>query len=138
VSFFVPGSSTAALTNGFGAVFTDVDLANTTSLTFFDSANSSLGTFFVPVGTIADGSLSFLGVDFGSDVIARVRITSGNTPLGSIEGAGVDLVVLDDFIYGEPVAAVAEPSTWAMMILGFIGVGFMAYRRKSKPALMAA
>ena len=34
-------------------------------------------------------------------------------------------------------AAVPEPSTWAMMILGFMGVGFMAYRRKSKPALMA-
>ena len=34
---------------------------------------------------------------------------------------------------------VPEPSTWAMMILGFGGVGFMAYRRKSKkPALMAA
>ena len=36
------------------------------------------------------------------------------------------------------VSAVPEPSTWAMMILGFAGVGFMAYRRKSKPALMAA
>jgi hypothetical protein len=35
-------------------------------------------------------------------------------------------------------AAVPEPSTWAMMILGFAGVGFLAYRRKSKPALMAA
>jgi hypothetical protein len=33
---------------------------------------------------------------------------------------------------------VPEPSTWAMMILGFAGVGFVAYRRKSKPALMAA
>jgi len=36
------------------------------------------------------------------------------------------------------VSAVPEPSTWAMMIFGFAGVGFMAYRRKSKPALMAA
>jgi hypothetical protein len=35
-------------------------------------------------------------------------------------------------------AAVPEPSTWAMMILGFAGLGFMAHRRKSKPALMAA
>jgi len=34
-------------------------------------------------------------------------------------------------------AAVPEPSTWAMMILGFAGIGFMAYRRKFKPALMA-
>jgi hypothetical protein len=36
------------------------------------------------------------------------------------------------------VAAVPEPSTWATMLLGFAGVGFMAYRKKSKPALMAA
>jgi hypothetical protein len=33
--------------------------------------------------------------------------------------------------------SVPEPSTWAMLLLGFAGIGFMAYRRKSKPALMA-
>ena len=27
---------------------------------------------------------------------------------------------------------VPEPSTWAMMILGFAGIGFMAYRRKTR------
>jgi hypothetical protein len=36
------------------------------------------------------------------------------------------------------VSPVPEPSTWAMMILGFCGLGFMAYRQKNKPALMAA
>ncbi len=41
-----------------------------------------------------------------------------------------------DFLAGP--GAVPEPSTWAMMLLGFTGIGFMAYRRKSKPALMAA
>ncbi len=35
------------------------------------------------------------------------------------------------------VAAVPEISTWAMMLLGFAGVGFMACRRKAKPALIA-
>jgi hypothetical protein len=33
---------------------------------------------------------------------------------------------------GGVVAAVPEASTWAMMILGFAGVGFLAYRRKDK------
>jgi hypothetical protein len=33
---------------------------------------------------------------------------------------------------------VPEPSTWALMMLGFAGIGFMAYRRNSKPALSAA
>ena len=36
------------------------------------------------------------------------------------------------------VDGVPEPSTWAMLLLGFAGVGFMAYRRKSKSVLMAA
>jgi hypothetical protein len=31
-----------------------------------------------------------------------------------------------------PVNAIPEPSTWAMMILGFPGVGFTAYRRRNK------
>jgi hypothetical protein len=30
------------------------------------------------------------------------------------------------------ISAVPEPSTWAMMILGFFGIGFMAYRRKNR------
>ena len=30
------------------------------------------------------------------------------------------------------ITAVPEPSTWAMMILGFAGVGFLAYRRRSQ------
>lgn len=36
------------------------------------------------------------------------------------------------------VSAVPEPSTWAMLILGFLGLGFLAYRRQSKAALQAA
>jgi hypothetical protein len=36
------------------------------------------------------------------------------------------------------VGSVPEPSTWAMMILGFFGVGFMAYRRKSQTSLRFA
>jgi hypothetical protein len=34
-------------------------------------------------------------------------------------------------------SAVPEPSTWAMMILGFAGVGFMTYRRRKNAALAA-
>jgi hypothetical protein len=36
------------------------------------------------------------------------------------------------------VSAVPLPSTWGMMLLGLVCLGFMAYRQKSKPALMAA
>lgn len=34
-------------------------------------------------------------------------------------------------VYGA-VAAVPEPSTWAMMLLGFVGVSFMGYRGSHK------
>jgi hypothetical protein len=36
------------------------------------------------------------------------------------------------------ITPVPEPSTWAMLLLGFASIGFMAYRRKLKPALMTA
>jgi len=45
-------------------------------------------------------------------------------------------IITSDGIGNSMASAVPEPSTWAMMILGFAGIGFMAYRRKSKPALM--
>jgi hypothetical protein len=47
-------------------------------------------------------------------------------------------IALSDGFGNGVTATVPEPPTWAMMILGFAGVGFMAYRRKSKPALMPA
>jgi hypothetical protein len=36
------------------------------------------------------------------------------------------------------VGSVPEPSTWAMMLLGFCGLGYMAYRRRNTYALCAA
>lgn len=34
------------------------------------------------------------------------------------------------------ISAVPEPSTWAMMILGFAGVGYLAYRRRNQAAAL--
>jgi hypothetical protein len=102
VTFFVPGSTTPATVRGFGAVFTDVDLAGSTSIQYFNQRNALLGTFFVSTA-IGNETFSFLGVLFNSgERVSRVRITSGNSSLGSFETQGVDLVVMDDFIYGEP------------------------------------
>jgi hypothetical protein len=36
------------------------------------------------------------------------------------------------------VSGVPEPATWAMMILGFLGIGFVGYRRKDKAAFRFA
>ena len=130
VNFFVPGSTTVAGVRGFGAVFSDVDLANVSSMQFFGVGGASLGAFFVPSAT-GDQTLSFLGVDFGTDLVTRVRITSGNTVLTSSGGVG-DLVAMDDFIYGEPVviSAVPEPSTYALTALGLAAVAWRKRRRR--------
>jgi hypothetical protein len=34
-----------------------------------------------------------------------------------------------------PIAGVPEPSTWAMLLIGFAGLGFMAYRRRNQLTL---
>ena len=36
------------------------------------------------------------------------------------------------------IGAVPEPSTWAMMILGFAGVGFIVYRRRGNSQKLSA
>lgn len=130
VNFFIPGSATAALTNGFGVVFTDVDLAITSSLQFFDAESQSLGNFFVP-NFVGDETLSFLGVIFDEGhVVSRVRITSGNQILAA-GNTQTDLVVMDDFIYGEPIAAtVPEPSTLALLAMGMAGLALNRRRRR--------
>ena len=128
VNFFVPGSTIASFTSGFGAVFTDVDNANTTSLAFFDLQGNSLGTFFAPV---ASGGLSFIGVSFnGNEQVSRVQITSGNAILGPNDAPpGTDVVVMDDFIYAEPAPAnVPEPSTWALLATGLLLILLVRFR----------
>ncbi|MEO7361368.1 MAG: hypothetical protein ABI120_13635, partial [Gemmatimonadaceae bacterium] len=78
VSFFIPGLTNAAVSTGFGVVFSDVDLNTSTSLEFFDSLNGSMGIFNAfGIGGV-NQSFSFLGVRFtGGQAFSRVRITSG-------------------------------------------------------------
>ena len=107
VGFFVAGSNTPALVSGFGSVFADVGLANATTIEYFDSAGNLLATATAPKRSDAAG-LSFVGAMFQARIVARVRITSGNAPIDpnvtdNVSSGGVrDIVVMDDFIYGEP------------------------------------
>lgn len=106
VDFQVAGQPTPALVTGFGAVFSDVDAANATTIEFFDVNGQSLGNISAPVRSDAAG-LSFVGAKFPAAIVARVRITLGTGVLGAATndvsaGGAVDLVVADNFIYGEP------------------------------------
>jgi hypothetical protein len=88
-------------------VFADVGLETSTTIEFFDASGNLLATVKAPRRSDAKG-LSFVGAMFESQIVARVRITSGNTPIDATvtdnvsTGGTRDLVVMDDFIYGEP------------------------------------
>jgi hypothetical protein len=102
ILFFVPGSPTGATVNGFGAVFTDVNRDDSTKIEYFDVNGGLLWSQNVLPGPTRRGSLSFLGVGFDAgERVFFVRITSGNRIL---ERPARDVVVMDDFIYGEPQA----------------------------------
>ena len=136
VNFFGAGTATPATVSGFGAVFTDVDFANTTSIQYFDVNNASLGSFFVlpgvaPAGAASNETLSFLGVSFTTERISRVRITTGNSSLGPNDGGELDLVVMDDFIYSEP-QVVPEPTTLFLLGSGLLGLAGISLRRSRK------
>src|SRR6266516_6356025 len=97
--FFIPGTTHSATVKGFGAVFTDVNDDHSTKIEYFDVAGNLLLSRNVLPGPTNRGSLSFLGVGFDTADVFLVRITSGNRIL---KAPNLDVVVMDDFIYGEP------------------------------------
>jgi hypothetical protein len=135
VTFSLPGTSgaTPATVSGFGAVFTDVDLPNLTQLAFFDISGNPIGTpLSVTPGTVAAASLSFLGaLANAGERIARVRITTGNRPLGPNDFPGdfQDVVTMDDFIYSEPLA-IPEPSAMVLCLMAVAAASAWIDRRR--------
>ncbi len=114
--FFLPGSNgnLPAVVSGFGAVFTDVDQPDgsgpgkkhgnrgeSTLLEFFGADGSLLFSSFVPASP-GHGGFSFFAIKFNDPRIASVQITAGNVAPGPDDDAKHDVVMMDDFIYGEP------------------------------------
>ena len=114
-SFSIPGTNGTALATvrGFGAVFTDVDQPDgrgaltatarngSTLIEYFDKNGKLLFRSFVPAAP-GDGSQSFFGIKFDDARIASVRIKTGDVAPGPNDDGQHDIVMMDDFIYGEP------------------------------------
>jgi hypothetical protein len=113
VEFFVPGGGDIpAVSTGFGAIFSDVDEPDgrpqrygskdaSTYLRFYDAYGELLYISAVAPSP-GDASLSFLGVLFDNPKIAKIKIVTGEVPLGPYDERRQDVVVMDDFIFGEP------------------------------------
>jgi hypothetical protein len=101
--------------NGTAFVF-DTNLAANTLLTFGTGGVSEFEVLGI------SPSLA-LNPNNSTDFVTQLTFT------GSGEFTGTMTPITTD---------VPEPSTWEMMLLGFAGLGFIAFRRKSKPALLAA
>jgi hypothetical protein len=117
LSFILASPATATpvrvATRGFGAIFRNIRITNSTSIEYFNGARS-LGKFFVPVGT--GGQAEFLGELFNAPIVTSVQIVCGTDTLFTFDGltfkgtttdntsTGHNLVVTDDFAYAEPVA----------------------------------
>jgi hypothetical protein len=140
VTFFVPGSGGAvqASVSGFGAVFSDVDLPNSSSVQFFGINNNLLLLENVAPAAVSSGGLSFLGaIANAGEQIFRVRITAGNAALGfnTIDGVGgADLVVLDDVLYREPqvVATGSVPDGGSTVVMLAVGLAIMGTIRRTR------
>jgi hypothetical protein len=122
--FVLPGAHTSrpvpAATRGFGAIFRNVQIANSTSIEYFNGVRS-LGKSFVQAG--AQGQAEFLGVLFSSPVVTSVQIICGTDAIFTFNGStfagsttddpnnGHNLVATDDFAYAEPTTATnAQPA----------------------------
>ncbi len=106
VRFVVAGAGTPARVNGFGVVFSDVDVEAGAGLAFFNARGELLARVSAPVRSDRAG-FSFVGVSFNAPIVASVRIQSGRSAITGRNadisaGGDADLVAMDDFISGEP------------------------------------
>jgi hypothetical protein len=89
------------------------------------------GSFLASVtGAVTMGQNGGVIIDF--DNSAHVFNYAGGTFTLTVNDLAVQVSAPANITGSFVASAVPEPSTWAMMILGFAGVGFMAYRRKSQ------
>jgi hypothetical protein len=124
--------------NSFGLYWGSIDSYN--SIAFFSGGNitpfltlfgntlsavPALGSNGNQFGPLTNAYVTFTGLSFDKIVLAS---SANSFEFDNISYSGLN----------NSIAPVPEPSTWAMMILGFTGIGFLAYRRKRNEGAVAA
>jgi hypothetical protein len=127
---------TSSTTNTFTPDISVVAGTQYVAFVSVDGVAGAAGITGMPAGT--SGIADFDGWAFNNTIGPSSSTYASNVWNGCQGHSGPLSCSQDAFLSLTFTAAVPEPSTWAMLLLGFAGVGFMAYSRKSKPALMAA
>jgi hypothetical protein len=147
VDLFVPGSKEPATSTGFGVVFSDVDRRGSASIQLFDARGRSLGRYEAPVAPgglsfigvrFADAVVASVEIRSGQAAVVTDGTDLGDRVLDPKLGHGEkddddgdddhdhgkghhrspDLVIMDDFIYGEPKGLTVESVTSAPVSAG--------------------
>ena len=98
----------------------------TCGLTFYTTAQQG-GLDLAPTGFT---TLNLVGAQLFTGTTATPTFTLGTYPLSTL-GSEDHLYSLTISLFGAPVP---EPSTWAMLVLGFAGIGFVVSRRAASVA----
>ena len=137
--------------NGTGVLLNDRDTSifltavgggafNLSSFDIAASFNNSPGTTFTATGSLGGLTIGTISGDLGQfATFAGFGSSVDRVVFNGLGGGGgfeLDNVVLNGRVTG----SVPEPTTWAMMLLGFGGIGFSmrSARRKAKLSFAAA
>jgi len=119
--------SASGIATGYSDLLLNIvpDLKSGESVTF--SSPETITSPIPPTFSLGNGNNFFLITAENNEVLTQLslNVTGGN--ISSVEQVRVDLA-----------NAVPEGSTWAMMVLGFLGLGFMAYRGRREEQLRLA
>jgi hypothetical protein len=97
-------------------------VGSTVTFTYTDQFNQTFQLINSPLSI--NGTNPFFVTTSGGEIITSASL--------SITGGSLTHFEQDRLTVATVAPPVPEASTWAMMILGFMGIGFIAYRRKSQ------
>src|SRR5665213_927819 len=130
-----PYQTTGNYLSVLGSGSEDVSFSARTSFSFFWGSIDDYNTI-----TLSDGT-SFTGTQIAADFPSGQsngcqtltncnRYVTFTDTTGTL--TGFSLSSAQNSFEITNISAVPEPATWAMMILGFLGIGFLGYRKSSK------